>query len=121
MDAVVQPDDVLFRKRATRKMLLGFCGAFGIGAGFVVVCNDGYLPNSPLWSAFSAVPFVFFVAGMVECIIQRPWRELRSVWRTLKKSKRVLLGTFLSSAGFLAFILFIASLFHIWLIAFRDG
>jgi hypothetical protein len=110
-----------FQKRATMKQVFGGIGALGIGAFFVVVCNDGYLPKSPLWSAFAAVPFAFCITGTIESVSRRPYRELAGSWKTLRKSQRVWLGIFLSLAALLVFELGVGSLFHIWLIAHGDG
>lgn len=119
MEAPIQIDG--FQKRATVKQVFGGVVALGIGAFFVVVCNDGYLPKSPLWSVFAAVPFAFCVIGTIESVSRRPYRELAGSWKTLRKSQRVQLGLFLTAAAVLAFELGIASLFHIWLIAHGDG
>jgi len=121
MDTAIQSEAVQFRKRATKKMVLGFCAALGIGAFFVVVCHEGGLPKSPLWSIFSALPFAYYVTGTIESIPQRPYRDLGTVWRTLKSSQRVLLGVLLFLATSLVFMLGAASFFHLWLIVYGDG
>jgi hypothetical protein len=120
MDTPIDTLGVRFLKRATWKMVLGFCGAFGIGAFFVIITNEGDLPKSPLWSVFAAVPFMYCVIGTIETVIQRPYRDLRAVWKTLKRSKRILLGLFLIEAAFLTFILGVASLFHLCIIAYGN-
>ena len=120
MSPAIPSQDALFEKRAARRMLLGFCSALGIGAFFVVVCSKGFLPNSPLWSVFSAVPFTYFVMGSIETMIHRPYRDLATGWKTLKVSDRVLLGFLLFHCTLLVLVLSTASLLHLWLIAFVD-
>ena len=121
MDTALQPGDIPFRRRATKRLVLGFCGALGIAAFFVVVCNEGDLPKSPLWSVFSAPPFGYYVVGFIESVTKHPYRELPRIWRTLKLSDRVLLGVFLFFAISLVLLLVAASLLHLWLIARGDG
>ncbi len=121
MDAALQIDGIQFRKRANKKAALGLCGALAIGAFFVIVTNEYDLPKSPMWSIFSAVPFVYGVIGMIESVTRRPYRELSESWKTLKRSQRWILGFFLLESGFLVFLFVAASLFHIWLIVHGDG
>jgi hypothetical protein len=121
MAAAIQTEGVQFRKRATLKMVLGFCAALATAAFFVLVCNEGDLPKSPLWSIFSTVPFAYCVIGTIESTTHRPYRDLAADWKTLKTSQRVQLGIFLFFAGLLVFTLAAASLFHLWLIAHGNG
>ena len=110
-----------FRKRASKKATFGFCGAIAIIAPLVVLSNDGYIPKSVLWAFLAAVPFAYYVIGTIELITLHPFREMTRAWQALQRRQKAALCMFLVLVGSLVFILGVASVFNVWIIARGDG
>src|ERR1043166_3576386 len=82
-----------FRRRATKKVGLGFLGCLLIVGLFVGISFAGYMPGNPFMLIPAGIPFVYVCAGLVELITGRPFQELADAWMTLKGWQRGIIGT----------------------------
>ncbi|SRR6266516_3682427 len=82
-----------FRRRALKKLVLGFVGFLLMAGLFVGISFAGYMPANPFMLIPAGIPFVYFCIGSVELITGRPFQQLADSWMALKGWQRGVIGT----------------------------
>ena len=99
-----------FRRRAFKKMGLGFLGCLLMVGFFVGLSFAGYMPG-PFTLIPAGIPFVYFCIGFLELVTGKPFQHFAESWMALKGWQRGIIGTLIVLLAGVLIILGLALIF----------
>lgn len=81
-----------FRRRASKKLVLGFLGCLLMVGLLVGLSFAGYMPG-PFTLIPAGIPFVYSCIGFLEVVTGKPFQHFADSWMALKGWQRGIIGT----------------------------